>query len=426
MQVPEKRSIFSNQGGPILSRAALILILLSIFGGIFALNTQYVTGGPIKPLFLPTPTSTRIPASFIQESQAHLMAGNLQEAINALELALKIDPDNVPVLIELARIQTYYSAILTSEDSRVILQEALVNINRAVVLDEFNSDAFAVQAFVLDWNASVSETLEEREFYLVQAQSAAINAVFLDAENVLASAYRAEVLADQGDYTQAFQQIEIAVNADPNLMDVHRISAIINESTGNYGRAIEEYKLAAEIMPNYTYLYIRIGVGYRQLRLYDQALDYFDRAASINEVLKLKDPLPFVAIAKTYVRQGEFFIAARNMQKALDFDNTNPQLYGELGVIYFQSRNYEGSIPVLKCAVEGCVAEENEEQEIDVTGLDLKNTTVIFYYTYGSVLAALEECDKAVEILNRVEEQYSSDEIIMGIVQAGLEICEAD
>lgn len=424
MKVPRKNPIFSEQNHQWSIIWRIILIIPIIIGIYIFTNLQIPFGGDIEPFFMPTPESTRTSTSYILESQEHLMAGNLPNSITALEGALINDPDNVQVLIELARIQTYYSAILTSVDSVPILKEALINIERAVVLDESNSSAFAVYAFVLDWNASVAESVEERMALLARADIKAQQAIFLDVDNVLANVYRAEVLADQSNLTQAFKLIETALEANPNLMDVHRVYALVYENMGNsYSQAIEEYKLAAEIMPNFTYLYIKIGQNYRQLKLYNQALDYFDKAATINEVLSLTDPLPYVAIAKTYVRQGEFFIAARNMQKAVDFDPTNPQLYGELGVIYFQSRNYEGSIPILKCAVEGCLAEENEEQELPVEGLELKNSTVVYYYTYGSVLAALDQCEKAIEILNKVGKGFPEDTIIMDIVQDGLFIC---
>ncbi len=429
MKVPKQSSIFNQQGRSVNIVIRIVLIVVILIGGYIGLNSEYLGTGNmyIEPFFKPTPESTRTSDSFILESQAHLASGDLDESIKSLENALEKDPNNVPVLIELARIQTYFSAIKTNQDSIVILGEALENIDLAISLDDTNSDAFAVHAFVNDWNAGYAETSDERDSFLTQAQQSAQKALSLDVTNVLANVYRAEILGDQGRLTQAFQIIEEAVAANPNLMDAHRVYAFLYESTGsvNYRNAIEEYKLAAEIMPNFTYLYIKIGQNYRELPvpLYDLALEYFDRAATINEVLELADPLPYVAIAKTYIRQGEFFIAARNMQKALDFDPTNAQLYGELGVIYFQSRNYEGSIPVLKCAVEGCLAEENEEQEISVVGQDLKNSTVIYYYTYGSVLAALDECQRADVVLNQVGDVFASDEIIMGIVEDGLFIC---
>lgn len=423
MQLPGEGPIFKENRRPLISTTAVVLLALIVIGAIFASNTTKY-GGSIEPLFLPTPTSTRSAFSYLEEGQAYFLTGNLNAAISAYEDALAVDPNNVPVLTELARIQVYSSALLTPEDQRLRLLEALENINLAVEVDDTSSDAHAVRTLTLDWLSSVATSVEERESYLAEASQAAVRAVQLDNQNALAIAYRAEVLADQLQFTQARQLAELALSLEPNLMDTHRIYAYILEATGNYSKAIEEYRIAASIMPNLTFLYISIGQNYRQLQLYDQALEYFDRAASINELLGIQDPLPYIAISKTYSRQGEFFIAARNMQRALDFNPTNPDVYGQLGVVYFRSRNYEGSIPVLQCAVEGCTAEENEEQEVAVTGLSLNNASVVYYYTYGSVLASLDQCDKAVDILNQVQELYFNDEVIMSIVQDGLIVCE--
>jgi tetratricopeptide (TPR) repeat protein len=163
--------------------------------------------------------------------------------------------------------------------------------------------------------------------------------------------------------------------------------------------------------------------------LHDQALDYFDQAATINEVLGINDPLPYIAIAKTYTRMGEFFAAALNAERAVDLDPTNPDWYGELGTVYFRSRNYESAIPVLRCAVSGCSDVQNSLDSdgrwaVSVEGLPLNNSTVTYYYYFGSVLAALEQCDEAVPILDQLSAQFSGDAVVMGIVEIGYETCD--
>lgn len=422
MKIPERKLLFGEKRSSIISATTVVTSVLIV---LTLLVYRSIRRGDIQPLQVSTPTATRTAYSYLEEGQAYFQTGDLNKAIEAYQDALLVDPENVSVLTELARIQAYSSAILTAERKIERLQQALDNINLAVAIDEFSSDAHAVRTLVLDWNAGAAGTTETREAYLAEASQAAVRAVQLDNSNALAIAYRAEVLADQLQMTQARQLSELALSIEPNLMDTHRIYAYILESNGNYSQAIEEYKIASSIMPNLTFLYINIGQNYRQLQLYDQALEYFDKAATINETLQIEDPLPYVAIAKTYSRMGEFFIAARNAQRALDFDPTNPDLYGQLGVIYFRSRNYEGSIPALKCAVEGCTAEENEEQEIAVIGLSLDNNSVVYYYTYGSVLAALNQCESALIILNQVESRYSADETIMSIVQESNLICRS-
>jgi tetratricopeptide (TPR) repeat protein len=222
-------------------------------------------------------------------------------------------------------------------------------------------------------------------------------------------------------------------------MDVHRIQAYTYENLGgsNYNLAIQEYKKAIDLMPNYTYLYIAVGRIYRHLQLYDQALENFAKAANLNEQLGITDPIPYLAIANTYAQDGEFFIAALNVQQALEFTPSNPNVYGQLGVVYHKSRNYEGAIPPLQCAIEGCDAQQScevrqcdpeEDPMVSVEGLPLTGSTVVYYFTYGSVLSGLhregdDKCDRAMDVFAELRSQYADDPSVMSIVRAGEEIC---
>jgi tetratricopeptide (TPR) repeat protein len=274
-------------------------------------------------------------------------------------------------MAELARIQVYSStALTTTSEKRTRLMEALEVANRAVEVDPDDSTAHAVRSFVLNWLASPDLVGEEVDSYLVQAEQAAVRAIQLDSRNPLALAYYAEILLDQMKWQQAEQNISAALAADDSLMDVHRINAFILESTGEYNEAIEEYIRASSINPNLTFLLIRTGVIYRHLAQtsqnreirqiqYNEALDRFAAAVNINRQLGINDPIPYIAIANTYTQMGEFFIAGRNMRAALGFDPTNPNVYANLGMVYWRSRNYEGAIPALKCAIRGCDAKES-------------------------------------------------------------------
>ena len=72
--------------------------------------------------------------------------------------------------------------------------------------------------------------------------------------------------------------------------------------------------------------------------MYERSLEYFDKVVRINEQIGVKDPGPHLSIARTYSQLGEFFIAARNVQTALEYEPTNADIYGQLGIIYFRSR----------------------------------------------------------------------------------------
>lgn len=430
-----KRPTFS-QKGPSSNIYRVLLLLLLIAGGAW-LTTQIGVDPDqqIKPLFLATPTATRTADSYILAAEAYFDAGKVDDpeetdAIDAYRQALALEPDNAQARAELARLLTYSSSLLSSSEEQVArLEDARTESSLAVELAPDDSTVKAIHAFVLDWSASLASTSEQRIAWLTEAEQVASQAYRNDPNNALALAFYAEVLLDKGEWPQAQQHARQAVELAPELMDTHRVYATVLETFGQYRVAIEEYEKAAAINPNLTFLYIRIGVIYRELQVYDLALDYFDKAVRINESNGVQDPIPYIAIAKTYSRMGEFFVAALNGEKALRFDPTDANTYGQLGDIYTRARNYEGAMPVLKCAVSGCVAEENEVGGVDVEGLPLSNIEVAFYYVrYGSVLAALSRpevnfCPEALEVLAEVRQTFPDNALLMGIVDENEAIC---
>jgi tetratricopeptide (TPR) repeat protein len=418
-----------------------------------------VRRGEIKPLFMPTPTPTRTSQSYTMEAQVYFAAGKLddpatdQDALGTYELATKVDPTNAQLWAELARIQTYSYALLSTDTDRLTrLQQALASADQAIKLAPDDSTVRAIHAFVLDWNASTNLiTSEQRDAYLNQAESDAVRALQLDPNNVLALAFYAEVLVDQQKWSQAEQYAKQAVERAPDSMDVHRVYATVLENIAEYRTSIEQYLAAADITPNFTYLYLRVGYGYRNLglrelstqgqeQLYTTALVYFDRAASINEQLGLRDPSPYIAIAKTYTQMGQALVASRNAEKALEFDPTNSDTYGQLGMIYVQSKNFESALIALQCAVEGCTAEDNTiakdlvkqgllTESVAVKPVPLTNTTVGYYYIrYGSVLAYMRKegdgsCKKSLALMAKLRATFPNDVDMLSNIQENEDLC---
>ena len=446
MKVMPRRPLFHTRRRSNLYRmflwACLILAVLWFIRGL-------ERGEIINPL-LATPTPTRTVRSYALEGDALFTAGQLEDAILAYQQATQADPSDPEVWAKLARIQTYSSATLTTDfQRRERMLDARYSIEQAITLAPDDSIVNAIYAFVLDWNATVIGG-EQTQSLLIEAERSSIRALQLDNQNGLAMAFYAEILVDQQKWPQAEQIILQAVERNADIMDVHRVYGQVLESTGRYRQAIEEYQQAIAINPNLTFLYIWVGLNYRTLAaesgnpattysLYESALEYFAKAARLNEQLEIIDPLPYISIAKTYAQQGEFFIAARNMQKALDLDPENANTYGQLGELYQRSRNYEGAIPALKCAVRGCTVEEacevrggcaEDEQVGPVTGLALSSSSANYYLVYGALLAAFsprepDYCIEAEDVLNQLLAAYGDDPIIFSNANESLAICAA-
>ncbi|HPP63479.1 MAG TPA: tetratricopeptide repeat protein [Anaerolineales bacterium] len=458
MNVYPRRELFYKKTRANIYR--LFLLVALILGFVWLISGW--TRGKIERPFTATATPTRTVDSYALEGDAQFTAGNLDSAITAYREAVRLDPNNAQIWAKLARIQTYSSSLKTTDaERRARLTDARGSIGEAAKLAPDDSTVHAIRAFVLDWNANSSLLCTAEELataptcdavvkLLTEAEQEAVRALQLDNANTLALAFYAEILVDQQKWNQANQYILQALEREDaaNLMDVHRVYAYVLETLGNYKQAIEEYDKAILISPNLTFLYLRAGANYRRLafgalnedsaaQLYEKSLEYFQKAAQINEQLQVHDPIPYLSIAKTYSQTGDYFAAALNVQKALDYDPSNADTYGQLGIVYFKSRNYEGSIPALKCAVRGCDAAESCEARggcdagdpgRTVGGLALSANTVVYYYTYGSVLAALSRprnnmCGEAVAVLNEVAAAFPHDPDIAGIVDAGLAIC---
>jgi tetratricopeptide (TPR) repeat protein len=464
MNVPPRRPLFNRKPQSNIYRMFLWVVML--LGGIWML--QQINTGEIKPLLQATPLPTRSVDSYVMEGEAYFSAGDVNKAIASYQEAVRANPNNAQIWAELARIQTYSSAFLiTNPEKKARLLEALDSANKAVELAPEDSKVRAIRAFVLDWNANGNlypDDLQQVQRFLNEAEQDAQIALQLESTNTLALAYYAEILIDQQKWNQAELQMQQALarpDAD-QLMDVHRINAYLLETFGQYNLAITEYEKAITLEPNFTFLYLRVGANYRRLAfeiqnleaakpVYEKSLEYFDKAVDINKQIKVNDPGPHLSIARTYSQLGEFFAAARNVQKALEYDPTNADIYGQLGIVYFKSRNYEGSIFSFQCAIRGCSGKDScfgrgldkcypnlKINEVDVQGLAISPNTIVYYYTYGSVLAALSrsrdnKCPAAMQIFDEVTAELNANsdayadgrETIVSIVQAGVSICDS-
>ena len=407
--------------------AALILLGLGLFE-LFELDY-------IRSPFAAPSTPTRSAVSWAEEGKAFFDAGRLTESIAAYQKAASVDSKNAQLWTELARIQTYSSALLLSTaDKQKRMQEAQDSIHKALAIDKEYGQGYAIETLVLDWTASNPPDEPTRQQNLIDAYQASANALVRDPQNALALAFRAEVLADQSNWSTALDVGAQAAGLGPGIMDVHRAYAYVLESNADYPGAIDEYMKAIAINPNLPFLHMSLGVNYRKMGeiatnqqtsqdMIDSAIKEFSIAASLN----VKDPGPYLSIAQTEANQGNFFAAELNAEQALTLDNTNPIVYGRLGVIYYHAKNYETAIKVLKCAVRGCLAAENEEASIDVAGTSLSANTLDIYYTYGSVKAFYGNepgnCTEARSIFSQLRASPWYDSTVEGIIREGELIC---
>jgi len=82
-----------------------IFFLVVLIGGALYVNQVVVPATP--PLFIPTPTPTRSPESYVNQAQEYFQAGKLAQASDAYKQAIASDPVNPSNYIALARVQVF-------------------------------------------------------------------------------------------------------------------------------------------------------------------------------------------------------------------------------------------------------------------------------------------------------------------------------
>ncbi len=449
-----RRYIFRKQRVWVSSPFLMFVLLLSIMGGLFI--TQGFRRGDVKPLFMPTPTPTRVALSFANEAETHYKAGNLDAAIASYQEAISVDPENGRLYAEMAMIMTYSTQLKSTErEKQARFDQAIEAAEQAVLLSPDDSTAHAVRAFALDWYAGFVRYIlldpDQATRLLTDAEQAVSRAITLDETNVLAQVFRAEIMNDQMRWDQANASIAAALERAPDLWDAHRVNGLILESQGYYMDSIDAFKEAVRLAPNMTFLYIKLGQSYRSLALktnsdllYDQAIDHFAQAAALNEQLGIQDPIPYLGIGRTYAQIGESLASSLNMNKALQYNPYDPDVYAQLGMVYRQARNYEDANSALKSATRGCTAEEtcalrkcdpDVDQPIIIEGMNLTGLTVVYYYSYASLLAAMylpsdarraNYCNEAMDMIGEIRASaYGSDQTISDILSESESICRA-
>jgi tetratricopeptide (TPR) repeat protein len=361
--------------------------------------------------FVPTPTPTRSPASFILEAETFYQAGKLAQAEEAYKKAIEVEPLEATNFVNLARVQIFEGKYTEAEESA----------SNALLLAPNSALANAVYGWVLDFQAIDAVDQEIRTSILREAFEKVGEAYKIDPNSALVQAFYAEVLIDYdiGRYEEAIDAAQAAVRLDPNLMEAHRAMGYVWESTGNYERAIDSYDAALRIHNNLPMLHIAVGNMYQALGDIELAVDSYLRAVALDPTNP--DPLNRIALAEA--RVGNYGIASQYAADAVDKEPDNPRLHGNLGRMYYKNGEIQNAIDELRLAVQGGMTEDG----VVVKGLPLNDpndTRVVeFYYTYGLALARGDQCDLANQIFQLLLSVKPDDEIVIANAQEGLIIC---
>lgn len=382
-----------------------IFLLVLLVGGAIYVNQVVVP--TTSPLFVPTPTPTRPPESYVQDAQAAFSAGKLAQAIEDYQKAIQNDPKNPSIYIELARVQIWNGQY----------KDGKASAENALLLNQNNATAKAVRGWA---NTFLGDYLP--------AEADIKGAIELDPNNVLAHAYYVELLVDElnagqsapGALEKAIEESKTALSLDANSLEAHRARGIILEQTSNYADAIQEFEAAVTLNKNIADLHLSLGNNYRlsDPPQIDKAFEEYLTAATLNP----NDPYPDYLISRTYAGNGDYAKAIQYAEVAAQLAPDDPYYWGNLGQMEYRYEKYQDAIPDLRLAVRGGAAPNG----VAVNGLPLSNDTrVLEYYSdYGLALAKLNQCGEALQISQSLLENFQDDETTAYNANAIVEICK--
>lgn len=380
-----------------------IILWMALIGVVLWVNFYVVPVTP--PLFIPTPTATREPASFTNDAQALAAQGKYNQAIAAYKAAIQANPKNAGNYLALAQIQGYTGAY----------KDAAGSAENALLINPNNSMAHALRGWAL---AQQGEWLE--------AEASINRAIEMDKTNGIAYAYLAELYALQyqngtdplGKVEKAREASRTAQSLAPNALETHRARGLVLEITANYEEAAREFSAAVAINSNIADLHLALGRNYRFLQQYVKAVEEFNRANALNPT----DPLPNTYISRTYATLGEFPKAIQYAQQAVKVAPTDPFLYGNLGSMYYSNKQYADAISPLRLAVRGGTNSDGQT----IKGLPLEGGRVTeYYYRYGLAQAKIGECNEAIQISQIIIQGVPTDETAVFNAREIENICQS-
>ena len=312
-------------------RRILLLLILIVGAGSFAYYLwayQPEWGHPFEP----TPTPTRAPQSYILEAEAYYGQGQLEEAINAYEQAVAINPGDTTARIRLAQLLTLHQRTA----------EALRQAQQAVFQEPSNPQALAALCQALDAEGQYADAFDACEC-----------AIELDSEYAEAHAYLAKVYVDTGDWIPARQYAQQAVDLNYQSMDAHYNQGYVLEAQGRYRQAVEAYENAIILHPKLAPLYVSAGQNHRVLGQFTEAVDRFEKATRLDPA----SPVGYDQLGWTYYTAGQYSRAIDTLEQATLIDPDYTTAWGHLGIVYYVLQQYEEVILALQQAIS--LAEED-------------------------------------------------------------------
>lgn len=111
----------------------------------------------------------------------------------------------------------------------------------------------------------------------------------------------------------------------------HFLRGLKYEKSNQYADAIEAYRKALKIKPDYMDAYVNLGAVYYKLGKYSDAVDAYKYAVKIKPDFQVL----YNKLGTIYIVTGNYATALDTLEQSLGIDSRNPDTHFSLGIAYF-------------------------------------------------------------------------------------------
>jgi tetratricopeptide (TPR) repeat protein len=153
---------------------------------------------------------------------------------------------------------------------------------------------------------------------------------------------------DLGNYSQAIEDLNRAIEIRPGYADAYNNRGVAYRGLGNNKQAIKDYDRAIEIRPGYADAYNNRGVAYNSLGNYRQAIEDYDRV--IKSIPGFAEA--YINRSVAYNGLGNYRQAIEDCDRAIAIKPGYAEAYINRGAANKGLRNYRQAIEDLNRAIE--------------------------------------------------------------------------
>jgi type IV pilus assembly protein PilF len=155
-------------------------------------------------------------------------------------------------------------------------------------------------------------------------------------------------LVIQGNPREALVYLLKAAELDPDNPDIEHKLARVYEDIGENDLALQRYKKAISLKPNFSEAFNNMGALYSKMKEWDKALECFQEAAS--DILYTTPHFAYHNMGLVYFYNDDYSRAIENYQKAMILAPSYVNVYYDLASVYIAQNRYEDAIDLYKKA----------------------------------------------------------------------------